>query len=138
MGRSTVGGHGFHRFLAGTVAVVLGLALVGSRIEPLTSPNDGSYAADSNFPQVAAGAAAVGAIDTPSLRAVEGPGPNGVEAPALPRASVDTTDVVSSGHAIHVATGGDLQAAIDKAQPGDRIVLERGAIYRGPFRLPRK
>ena len=34
MGRSTVGGHGFHRYVAGIVSVVLGLALVGSRIEP--------------------------------------------------------------------------------------------------------
>ena len=34
--------------------------------------------------------------------------------------------------------GGDLQAAIDDAKPGDAIALEPGATYTGPFRLPRK
>ena len=34
VGRSPVGNHGLHRFLTGTASVVLGLALVGSRIEP--------------------------------------------------------------------------------------------------------
>src|SRR5205807_2148115 len=36
------------------------------------------------------------------------------------------------------ASGGDLQAAIDGASPGDLIALEPGATYHGPFRLPRK
>jgi hypothetical protein len=38
----------------------------------------------------------------------------------------------------YVAAGGDLQAAIDAAQPGDEILLERGGRYVGPFRLPAK
>src|ERR1051325_4575204 len=37
-----------------------------------------------------------------------------------------------------VPNGGDLQAAINSAVPGDTIVLEAGATYRGPFTLPRK
>ena len=41
VGRSTVGNHGLHRVITGTVAVVLGLALVGSRIEPSSSAGSG-------------------------------------------------------------------------------------------------
>src|SRR5687768_3219648 len=37
-----------------------------------------------------------------------------------------------------VPAGGDLQSAINAAAPGDTIVLEAGATYRGPFILPKK
>ena len=37
---------------------------------------------------------------------------------------------------IHVPAGGDLQAAIDAAQPGDTLTLEAGATYVGNFKLP--
>jgi hypothetical protein len=37
-----------------------------------------------------------------------------------------------------VPAGGDLQAALDMAQPGDTIVLEAGATYIGNFKLPAK
>src|SRR5262249_8853342 len=37
----------------------------------------------------------------------------------------------SSGTTIVVPPGGDLQGAIDRAQPGDTIVLTPGAIYSG-------
>ena len=37
---------------------------------------------------------------------------------------------------IHVAAGEDLQAAIDRARPGDEILLEPGATYVGNFTLP--
>src|ERR1041385_362180 len=37
-----------------------------------------------------------------------------------------------------VPSGGDLQAAINSAAPGDTIVLDAGATYRGPFTLPKK
>jgi hypothetical protein len=37
-----------------------------------------------------------------------------------------------------VPAGGDLQAAINAASPGDTIVLEAGATYVGPFVLPKK
>src|SRR5688572_24636159 len=36
----------------------------------------------------------------------------------------------------HVPAGGDLQAAIDSARPGDVILLEPNATYTGNFRLP--
>ncbi|HKP72948.1 MAG TPA: hypothetical protein VJT82_08425 [Pyrinomonadaceae bacterium] len=39
---------------------------------------------------------------------------------------------------INVPAHGDLQAALDAAQPGDQIVLEAGASYLGPFTLPYK
>ncbi len=37
-----------------------------------------------------------------------------------------------------VAAGGDLQAALNAAQPGDTIVIEAGASFIGPFTLPNK
>src|SRR5215217_4845831 len=39
------------------------------------------------------------------------------------------------GATLVVPAGGDLQAAIDSAAPGDTIVVEAGATYRGPFTL---
>ena len=39
---------------------------------------------------------------------------------------------------IQVRAGGDLQAALNAAQPGDEIVLEAGARFVGQFRLPGK
>jgi hypothetical protein len=46
---------------------------------------------------------------------------------------------VSAGRrTIHVPAGGDLQQAIDQAQPGDTITLEAGATYTGNFVLRRK
>jgi hypothetical protein len=59
-------------------------------------------------------------------------------APELPRAQVDTTEPKLTGRTIHVAAGERLQAALDDARAGDRITLEPGATYEGPFRLPRK
>jgi hypothetical protein len=58
--------------------------------------------------------------------------------PELPREWVDTTLSSPSGRTIIVPSGGDLQEALDRAQPGDEIVLEACAIYKGPFTLPDK
>jgi len=44
----------------------------------------------------------------------------------------------TSGTTWTVGAGGDLQAAIDKAQLGDTIVLQPGATYTGNFVLPEK
>ncbi len=46
--------------------------------------------------------------------------------------------VVVNGNTITVKAGGDVQAAIDKARPGDTIVLEAGATFRGALKLPNK
>jgi len=57
--------------------------------------------------------------------------------PAPPQ-TFDSSYVAPTGAKLVVAAGGSLQAALDKAQPGDTIVLQAGATFRGPFRLPNK
>ena len=49
-----------------------------------------------------------------------------------------TTPFPGGGGTITVPAGGDLQMAIDSAQPGDTIVLAPGAVYSGSFVLPAK
>jgi len=58
--------------------------------------------------------------------------------PELPRAYVDTTTVAAGGRTITVAGGGSFQSALDRARPGDVITLEAGAVFTGPFTLPKK
>ena len=43
-----------------------------------------------------------------------------------------------AGNTISVRAGGDFQAALDRAKPGDTISLEAGATFRGGFNLPLK
>jgi hypothetical protein len=57
--------------------------------------------------------------------------------PTAPQ-TFDTTYTAPTGPTLTVAAGGDLQAALDKAQLGDTIVLEAGASWTGPFNLPNK
>src|SRR6185503_10965940 len=45
---------------------------------------------------------------------------------------------IATAATLVVPAGGDLQAAINAAVPGDTIVLEAGATYRGPYWLPKK
>jgi hypothetical protein len=59
-------------------------------------------------------------------------------APAAPRAFLDTSYSPPAGRTIAVAAGGDLQAALRSAQPGDVIALEPGATFQGNFALPKK
>jgi PKD repeat protein len=58
--------------------------------------------------------------------------------PELPRTLLDTTYVVATGQIINVAAGGNLQAALNAANPGDTVVLEAGATFVGNFTLPNK
>lgn len=44
--------------------------------------------------------------------------------------------VVPAQGVLQVPSGGDLQNALDRAQPGDTILLAPGAVYRGNFVLP--
>jgi hypothetical protein len=60
------------------------------------------------------------------------------QAPARPRRTVDVSELRRTGRRIPVPAEGDLQRALDEARPGDEIVLEAGAIYHGPFQLPKK
>jgi hypothetical protein len=57
---------------------------------------------------------------------------------APPLASPDDSRPSAAGRTVSVPAGGDLQAAIDDARPGDVIVLEAGAAFVGNFTLPRK
>jgi hypothetical protein len=59
-------------------------------------------------------------------------------APELPRVFLDTGYTPPRGRAHAVPAGGDLQAALDRAEPGDLITLQAGAVFDGPFRLPDK
>ena len=47
-----------------------------------------------------------------------------------------STPLAAATH--NVPAGGDLQAALNAAQPGDVITLAPGATYTGNFRLPVK
>jgi hypothetical protein len=55
--------------------------------------------------------------------------------PELPRATVDVTMPTQTGRVISVPAGGNLQAALDAAQPGDVVSLAPGATYAGFFYL---
>lgn len=56
----------------------------------------------------------------------------------LPREYVDTRYIEPDGQVLHLAAGDDLQRALNRAQPGDVIELEAGAVFTGPFTLPNK
>ncbi len=58
--------------------------------------------------------------------------------PERPRATVNTDDVRPTGRTIAVPAGGNFQAVLNAAQPGDVITLEAGATFQGPFTLPKK
>ena len=64
--------------------------------------------------------------------------PAAAQSPELPRELVDASYVPLPGQRIHVPAGGNLQAAINAAQPGDTIELDAGAVFTGNFTLPRK
>ncbi len=51
---------------------------------------------------------------------------------------MDTTPTAPAGRTLSVSAGGDLQAALERAQPGDVITLEADASFVGPFTLPKK
>ena len=58
--------------------------------------------------------------------------------PEPPRVFLDTTYSLPAGGTITVNAGGDLQAALNTAQPGDKIILAAGATFTGNFVLPNK
>jgi len=61
----------------------------------------------------------------------------GAALPAPPQ-TFDSSYIAQKGAVLNVRAGGNLQAAIDKAQLGDTIVLQAGATFRGPIKLPNK
>jgi len=58
--------------------------------------------------------------------------------PAPPQVFLNTTYAPPTGQIIAVPAGGDVQAALNKANPGDIITLAAGATFTGPFVLPNK
>src|SRR5438309_8949403 len=59
--------------------------------------------------------------------------------PLLPRLWLDTTYTPPTGGTVRtVNAGGDLQAAINAARPGDVITLQPGATFSGNYTLPNK
>ncbi len=58
--------------------------------------------------------------------------------PELPRVLLNTSYVPPTGRTIAVPAGGDFQAALNQAQPGEIITLQAGATYTGNFTLPAK
>ncbi len=59
----------------------------------------------------------------------------------LPRVFLDTTyapPAVPPGNLISVSSGGDFQAALNAARPGDVIQLQAGSTFTGNFVLPNK
>lgn len=46
--------------------------------------------------------------------------------------------VVNGNGTINVKAGGDVQSAIEQARPGDTILLEAGATFKGSLKLPNK
>ncbi len=56
--------------------------------------------------------------------------------PELPRVILDTRMPARTGRTVTLRAGDDLQAALNKAQPGDEIVLQARATFTGGFMLP--
>ena len=61
-----------------------------------------------------------------------------VSQPELPRVFLDTAFPPTTGAVFNLGAGGDLQLALNAAQPGDTIVLQAGAVFTGNFTLPVK
>ena len=54
----------------------------------------------------------------------------------LPRVTVDARPAPVTGKQIRVGARGNLQSALNRAQPGDVVLLAAGATYQGNFTLP--
>src|SRR2546428_12268003 len=50
----------------------------------------------------------------------------------------NSREAAGSTHFFRIPTGGDFQAALNQAMPGDVIILEAGATFTGTFVLPAK
>jgi hypothetical protein len=111
-----------------------GGATTGSAGGPAsTGPGGGDGGGDGQGGGPGAGGGGGGAVspDCPLPPPLEGD-------PELPRVTVDVTHPAPSGAVHVVAAGGDLQAALDAAQPGDVVEIEAAAVFSGNFTLPVK
>jgi hypothetical protein len=101
-----------------------------------TTPADTTTPADSSVTADSLPNAAPPADTTTPPVALPAPISGGVA--ELPRAYVDVSMPAVTGRTINVPAGGNIQEAIDAAQPGDEIVLQPGATYIGNLLLPNK
>ena len=58
--------------------------------------------------------------------------------PAISSAVFGDSNPEIQGNKIFVRRGDDFQAALNRAQPGDTILLQAGETFKGAFRLPKK
>src|SRR5262249_14542466 len=86
-------------------------------------------------PHLAAGALTVALV---AIAARPAQGADARRLPERPQALVATAWPAATGRTVTVPAGGDLQAALDWAAPGDVIALAPGAAFTGPFTLPKK
>lgn len=85
------------------------------------------------WPSCSGGSAAVTELPDPA-KDDRPPG----SAPELPRVSVELPGGSPKMPVRILSEGDDLQRALDAAKPGDVIALQPGAIFKGPFTLPKK
>ncbi|HEY8174210.1 MAG TPA: hypothetical protein VIF32_00830 [Gemmatimonadaceae bacterium] len=122
--------------------------VTGCKARAASSESWSSWSTDSATTKVdSAGGAVAPAQPAPAPAATESARTNAAASPqpsvprvepALPRAYVDTRYVPPTGRRIAVRRGGDLQQALEAAQPGDLILLDAGATFIGNFTLPAK
>jgi hypothetical protein len=67
-----------------------------------------------------------------------GTSPAAAAAPQLPLTYIDTSVPGTTGTTWTVNAGGSLQTVLNAAQLGDKIVIQAGAVFKGPFTLPNK
>jgi hypothetical protein len=107
------------------------LSGTGTTVGPLPTP------APTGVPTVAPTAAPPTPTRTATVVPTAGP-PSAVATPIPPQKQVDTTLPTPSGTVRQVAAGGNLQAALDAAVPGDVIELAQGATFTGRFMFKKK
>ena len=124
--------------VAAVALVAVGAAAVGARAAAVGAR---AAAGGGRIVESAMAAPAVTAslVPPPHLERLlaDSASPSGPQ-PERPRVFLETGYPRPARNTIRVPAGGDLQRAIDRAVPGDEILLEPGATYPGPFVLRRK
>jgi hypothetical protein len=105
------------------------------RVRSKDDAGNPSTSGDLTFTTAKSGAPAPTPTPTPQPGPTPPPMPG---APELPRIFLDTVYRAPTGQTIAVNVGGDLQSALNQAQPGDVILLQAGATFTGNFVLPNK
>ncbi len=129
--------------LASAIACALALTACGDDEGTGGAGAAGAGGASSTATTVAAGGAGEGGGGGGGAPPTSTECPSGITSDpdvqqALPQAVVDTAMVAPTGTVHAVAAGGNVQAAIDAANPGDVITLEAGATFTGTITLTNK